>query len=485
MQYKIFSVFFALILILSIASFVSAQESSITTRVNKVEISPDAITTEAEPCAMPACKGAYETGEYYNNGCPVFECPKSGDKVETCPEIPIPRCPDYYVSEYDENGCPLKYSCPPVEKEKIELILEKQYEPGEKIQIKVKNNLKRTIYYIASGFGARDNAYVIYRLYSYYKKVPVVKPDQAPGSQTTAQGTGTIVVGKTAKKIVSSQVSDESETSTEDSGDISWTSDVPYPKRPVTVRKLTLLNYCLPCPTIYLIKEIKPGETVVIDTWNQLEFEKKCPSSGTQTGKQVSNGNYQINFRYSEKEEDFSDEKTIARKFKIFSCPENCTCGGNDNIIISCQRGREVPVSAGIVSRKGEIKTIKIKKVSEKEISIESTEAVEVLPTTTTSQKIIVENNKLYTEISTGKKQIILPEEAANEATENMQVDMGSVKSIELKEEDNKPVYYVKGAKKVKIISVIPATMKIKTKVNAENGEIISIKKSWWSFLAK
>ncbi len=58
------------------------------------------------------------------------------------------------------------------------------------------------------------------------------------------------------------------------------------------------------------------------------------------------------------------------------------------------------------------------------------------------------------------------------------------VKSIELKEEANKPVYFVQGTKKARILFAIPITMSIKTKVDAGTGEVISVKKPWWSFLA-
>jgi len=54
-----------------------------------------------------------------------------------------------------------------------------------------------------------------------------------------------------------------------------------------------------------------------------------------------------------------------------------------------------------------------------------------------------------------------------------------------LKEESEKAVYSVSGTRQAKIIAVFSVDMKIQAKVSAETGEIISIKKPWWSFLAK
>jgi len=43
--------------------------------------------------------------------------------------------------------------------------------------------------------------------------------------------------------------------------------------------------------------------------------------------------------------------------------------------------------------------------------------------------------------------------------------------------------YLIKGTKKERLLFLIPITTYIETKVNAENGNIISIKKPFWSFL--
>ena len=108
-----------------------------------------------------------------------------------------------------------------------------------------------------------------------------------------------------------------------------------------------------------------------------------------------------------------------------------------------------------------------------------------ILKTATSSAKysgeIIVEGSNLFMETSIGRKQInILPEDAAGKAEE-----VTTVKEIELKEELQKPVYSVKGTKQVRILFIIPVSMGIETKVDAGTGDVISVNKPFWSFLAR
>ncbi len=126
---------------------------------------------ETQVCKMPACEGAYETGEYYENGCAVYKCP---------PE--------------------------PVE---VEVLLKDDYEQGNKINIKVKNNNKHSIFYSMNS-ATPKSAYQIYQTKEYVNTI--------------------------------------------------------------NARKLLLLDLCLPRPTVFGIGEIEPGETKIIDTWNQIEY---------------------------------------------------------------------------------------------------------------------------------------------------------------------------------------------------------------------
>ncbi len=119
--------------------------------------------------------------------------------------------------------------------------------------------------------------------------------------------------------------------------------------------------------------------------------------------------------------------------------------------------------------------TISISKTGTGEISIQSGK-VEVV----TSEKVFVVNSKLLIETSTGTKEIkVMPEEVSEI------LGTSSIETAELKAEDEKTAYFVTGTKKAKVLMVFPTEMKVEAKVNAETGEIISMEKPWWSFLAK
>ncbi|MBU1051028.1 MAG: hypothetical protein KJ718_00535 [Nanoarchaeota archaeon] len=81
---------------------------------------------------------------------------------------------------------------------------------------------------------------------------------------------------------------------------------------------------------------------------------------------------------------------------------------------------------------------------------------------------------------STGTKEIkVMPEEISEI------LGTSTIEITELKEESEKAVYSVTGTKKARIVAIFPVDMKIQAKVSAETGEIPSIEKPWWSFLAK
>lgn len=73
----------------------------------------------------------------------------------------------------------------------------------------------------------------------------------------------------------------------------------------------------------------------------------------------------------------------------------------------------------------------------------------------------------------------ITPEQALSKATE-----ITTIKKIELKEENTKPVYSIKGTKQAKLLFIISVSLEVETKVDAKTGNVISINKPWWSFLA-
>ncbi len=99
------------------------------------------------------------------------------------------------------------------------------------------------------------------------------------------------------------------------------------------------------------------------------------------------------------------------------------------------------------------------------------------------SNELTIEESTLFMKTSVGKKPInVMPEDAiAVSETPNTE----SIKKIELKEESQKPVYSIKGVKRSRILFIFPVSLEIETKVNAETNQVISVKKPWWSFLAR
>jgi len=60
--------------------------------------------------------------------------------------------------------------------------------------------------------------------------------------------------------------------------------------------------------------------------------------------------------------------------------------------------------------------------------------------------------------------------------------------SIELKEvgsgDGAKLAYELRAEKQVKVFGLFKARMQERAQVDAENGEVVQVKKPWWSFLA-
>jgi len=106
-------------------------------------------------------------------------------------------------------------------------------------------------------------------------------------------------------------------------------------------------------------------------------------------------------------------------------------------------------------------------------------------PTTSTEYrgKIVVKQSKLFMDTPAGEKPIdILPEYAISKA--KGVAETPEIKKVELKVEAEKPVYSVKGIKQARLLFIIPVSMEIETKVDAETRDVISVNKPWWSSLA-
>lgn len=166
------------------------------------------------------------------------------------------------------------------------------------------------------------------------------------------------------------------------------------------------------------------------------------------------------------------------------TCKVGCICNGET---ISCPTENQTittRIGGTITSYVNSTITTPAETTSTTEIEIGKTSSGATSVTSgsvsvVTSENISVINSKLIMQTSTSAVQIkIMP----NEAVSSSRIE--KVDSIELNKEGEKPVYSISGTSSGKLILVIPVTAEIKTKVDAETGDIISTEKPWWSFLA-
>ncbi len=100
----------------------------------------------------------------------------------------------------------------------------------------------------------------------------------------------------------------------------------------------------------------------------------------------------------------------------------------------------------------------------------------------TTSLEIVSTSSKPYLKTSQGLKEIKnSPEEIKAKIADKISV----VNKIEIKEQNEKTLFYVSGIRKAKLLFVFPVSVKMEFQIDMENGEINFIKKPWWSFLVK
>ena len=74
-----------------------------------------------------------------------------------------------------------------------------------------------------------------------------------------------------------------------------------------------------------------------------------------------------------------------------------------------------------------------------------------------------------------------MPDTASEKAIAVLEMKKGV--EIVLKD-TGKPFYEIKGKKDSKLFRIFNKEMEVKTEIDAETGEIISVKKPWWAFLA-
>lgn len=109
------------------------------------------------------------------------------------------------------------------------------------------------------------------------------------------------------------------------------------------------------------------------------------------------------------------------------------------------------------------------------------------------TQEKIQNKTKLHTQLSNGKNAEIkvMPDTASETALNRLRLKVCSEENgcqIELKEvgtgEQTKLAYELKTQRQSRVFGLFKAKMQVQAEVNAENGEIIRVKKPWWAFLA-
>ena len=109
------------------------------------------------------------------------------------------------------------------------------------------------------------------------------------------------------------------------------------------------------------------------------------------------------------------------------------------------------------------------------------------------TQKQVQNKTRLETKLSNGRNAEIkvMPDAASETALQRLRIKNcveGEGCSIELKEvrqgEQTKLAYEMKTQRQSKIFGLFNARMQVQAQVDAETGEVISVKKPWWAFLA-
>jgi hypothetical protein len=137
-------------------------------------------------------------------------------------------------------------------------------------------------------------------------------------------------------------------------------------------------------------------------------------------------------------------------------------------------------------------KKLEIQSESDNQVKLKSG-SVEAKTKMLMKQEQTEEGVKLQVQLSNGKNSEvkIMPDAASERALERLRIKVCSVENncvIELKEvgsgENAKAAYEIKVQKQAKVLGIFQARMQVQAQVDAENGEVIQVKRPWWAFLA-
>ncbi len=158
--------------------------------------------------------------------------------------------------------------------------------------------------------------------------------------------------------------------------------------------------------------------------------------------------------------------------------PANCTQEG-ETITCPTSEAKQIVVPVITEDASSPLETVTIQKQAEGAIGITSQGVTAV-----TKEKVTVENNQLFIG-SSGRAQPVnvLPDDAQDAAI--ISTGLTSVATTELKIEEHQAVYTVQGAYEAKLLFFIPVNIETTVKIDATDGNVISIQKPWWNFLTR
>jgi len=162
-------------------------------------------------------------------------------------------------------------------------------------------------------------------------------------------------------------------------------------------------------------------------------------------------------------------------------CLEGCSCQG---AVMSCEteNGRVITIQAG---KSGNIIVI----------TIDGTEVETELEIETENDSQVQERNRtrIKAKLKDGiKKEIkVMPDAASEKALERLRLKVCSSDNnctIQLKEvgigTNKQLAYELQAERHMKLLAIFKAKALVKAQIDAETGEIITVKKPWWAFLA-
>ncbi|MBI3623898.1 PepSY domain-containing protein [Candidatus Pacearchaeota archaeon] len=140
------------------------------------------------------------------------------------------------------------------------------------------------------------------------------------------------------------------------------------------------------------------------------------------------------------------------------TCLEGCTCQG---VVMRCEvdGGREMTVFSSSGNTIVQVKEINM----------------------TTNVTLYKVNKTIQAKFNDGEKPIILPDEVEDKLKEKVKAKTENL-DIKLNEEG---FYEVEGKKKSRLFFIIPTKENVNAEIDAENGQIVKLRYSWWGFLAK